>query len=98
MYPMAAAQRIVKAVVVRIAKFTYTRRGGGRFGGVWKRVGACRITANYASKVGGQVVGSGLIGAGKRVVFRRITGAAPGGTEIFWGACVLAPRKLLSSL
>lgn len=88
MYPMAAAGRVMKAVVVKLAKFTYTWPGGGGLDGVWKRVVGCRITANYATKDCVQGAGSGLWGAAKVRMFRRITGAAPWATKLFFGAGV----------
>ena len=85
MYPMAAAREVMKAVVVKLAKFTYTWPGGWGSCGVGKRVFVCRITADYATKDDVQGAGSGLWGAAKVWMFRRITGAAPWTTKTFFG-------------
>ena len=85
MCSMAAARGVIKTVVVKLAKFTYTWPGG--WGACWvgKRVAGCRITANYATKDDVQGAGSGVIRAAKVRMFRRITGAAPWETKTFFG-------------
>lgn len=87
----------MKAVAEKLALFTYSWRGGTGLGGCEKGAAGCRITTDYASKHGADGRDRVCFGGCKGLLFRRITGAAPHATRIFFRRAVLAYRKFSAS-
>ena len=86
----------MKAAAERLALFTYSWLGGAGLDGRRNRVAVCRITADYASKDGLQVLDrAGDMGC-KGLVICRITRDAARATKTFFWAVVSAPRKFLT--